>query len=73
MNNVFVSLFIEQLRCKRAAEISPPALSRQVRLAARMLTVGVDTAAAVVNLHMVTRDQGYNYAAPARDEQMRSF
>lgn len=46
---------IEQLRCKRPAEISPPALYRQVRLAARMLTVGVDTAVAVVNFHMVTR------------------
>lgn len=46
---------IEQLRCNRTAEISPPAFYRQVRLAARMLTVGVDTAAAVVNLHMVTR------------------
>lgn len=45
----------EQLRCERPVEISPPAFCRQVRLAARMLTVGVDTAAAVVNLHMVTR------------------
>ncbi len=42
----------EQLSCNRAAEISPPALYRQVRPTACVLTVGVDTAAAVVNLHM---------------------
>ena len=42
----------EQLRCKRAAELSTQ--QRQVRPAALMLTVVVDTAA-VVNLHMVTR------------------
>lgn len=46
--------YTEQLRCKRAVEISPPALHRQVRPAARVSTVGVDTAA-VVNLHIVTR------------------
>lgn len=59
---MFVSLFqSRQLRCERAAEISPPALYGQVRPAALMLTVGVDTAAAVMTLHMVTREQGYNY------------
>lgn len=42
-------------RWQRAAEISPPA--GQVRLAALMLTVGVDPAAALVNLHMVTRER----------------
>lgn len=43
---------MEQLGRKRAAEISPSALYGQVRLEASMLTVGVDIAAAVMNLHM---------------------
>lgn len=44
--------FNRRLWYKGAAETPPPANYGQVRPAALMLTAGVDTAAAVVNLHM---------------------
>lgn len=52
---LLVSFRVEQLRYKRAAEVLPRVHYEQVRRAALVLTVGVDTAATVDNLDTVTR------------------
>lgn len=66
MRNVFRSVFQQAIwsswDVNEQLKYHLQALYGQVRLEASMLTVGVDTAAAVMNLHMQL-EQGYNYVS----------